>query len=102
MSTRITNEHLQAIVDRLNVTTDSPMTPYSQGPDGKHRANPGNYHLSFAYGGVALHRMVGESGGVSEPLRTGHISKRELAELLYAYLYGINDGLDLAEKREAA
>ena len=97
---RITETHLQAIVDRLNRMTGNPLEPYTKGDDGRYHANIGNYHLSHAYGGVSLHRMVNDGGGVSEPLRTGHISKRELSERLYAFIYGIEEGLELAKKQE--
>ena len=83
---RITEKQLQAVVDRLNRITNSPMQPYVDG-----KAQPGNYHLSHAYGGVCLHRMVNENGGVSSPLSTGHITKRELLNLMYAYICGLNE-----------
>ena len=84
MTQRITDKQLQAIVDRLNRVTGSPAAPYIDG-----KAQIGNFHLSHAYGGVCLHRMHNECGGVSSPLSTGHISKRELAGLMYAFLAGI-------------
>lgn len=83
---RVTEKQLQAVVDRLNRITNSPMSPYLDG-----KAQPGNYHLSHAYGGVCLHRMVNEGGGVSSPLSTGHIPKRELLNLMHAYISGINE-----------
>ena len=82
---RITEKHLQAIVDRLNSITKSPSAPYIDG-----KAQIGNYHLSHAYGGVCLHRMHNDGGGVTSPLSVGHVSKRELAGLLYAFIAGIN------------
>lgn len=82
---RITEKHLQAIIDRLNRITGSPAAPYVDG-----KAQIGNYHISHAYGGVCLHRMHNEGGGVSSPLSTGHITKRELAGLLHAFIAGIN------------
>ena len=81
MSTRVTEKHLQAIVDRLNRITGSPSAPYIDG-----KAQVGNYHLSHAYGGVCLHRMHNEAGGVYSPLSTGHITKRELQGLLHAFI----------------
>jgi hypothetical protein len=81
---RITETHLQAKIDRLNRVTGSPAEPYTDG-----KANIGNYHLSHAYGGVCLHRMHNSGGGVSSPLSTGHVSKRELAGLLSAFIAGI-------------
>ena len=100
---KITANELKAIVDRLNTLTGSPAYPYTDDPTtGKLTANIGNYRLSFAYGGVALYRMVNEGGGVTEPLYTGHVSKRELAGRLYAYIYGIQAGLELAKNQEKA
>jgi hypothetical protein len=81
---RITEKQLQAVVDRLNRITGSPLEPYIG-----REAQIGCYHLSHAYGGVCLHRMHNESGGVSSPLSTGHVSKRELLGLLHAYINGI-------------
>ena len=81
---RVTEKDLQAIVDRINRITGSPSAPYIDG-----KAQIGNYHLSHAYGGVALHRMHNENGGVSSPLSTGHIPKRELAALMYAFINGL-------------
>ena len=81
---RVTEKDLQAIVDRINRITGSPPAPYIDG-----KAQIGNYHLSHAYGGVCLHRMCNDVGGVSSPLSTGHIPKRELAGLMYAFINGI-------------
>lgn len=84
MSNRVTEKHLQAIVDRLNRITGSPEAPYIDGA-----IQVGNYHLSHAYGGVCLHRMYNDGGGVTSPLSCGHVPKRELQNLLYAYICGI-------------
>lgn len=92
---RITEKHLQAKVDRLNRITGSPAEPYAK-VDGKYIAQIGCYHLSHAYGGVCLHRMYNEGGGVSSPLSTGHIPKRELAGLLDAFISGINAQQEVA------
>lgn len=81
---RITDKHLQAKIDWLNKITGSPVEPYANG-----KAQIGCYHLSHAYGGVCLHRMHNDAGGVSSPLSTGHIPKRELAGLLDAFIKGI-------------
>jgi len=86
----ITVAQLQSAVDRLNRETDSPMQPYAPDADGRQRAQIGNFHLSRAYGGFALHRMVTDGGGVSSPLSTGHIPARELLGLMHAYLAGLD------------
>lgn len=82
---RITEKQLKALVDRINEATGSPMLPYENG-----KAQVGNYHLSFAYGGVNLERMHNEGGGVSCPLGLGHRPKRELWDQMHAFLAGID------------
>lgn len=93
MTTRITDKHLQAIIDRINRTLGTPMTPYAPYDKELRRCMPnaGCYHLSHAYGGVCLHRMSLTPGctGVSDVFGCGHIPKRELAERMYAFLRGI-------------
>jgi 2,4-dienoyl-CoA reductase-like NADH-dependent reductase (Old Yellow Enzyme family) len=91
MSNRITDKDLQAVVDRINRITNSPMTPYVKDASGKHKAQIGNYHLSHAYGGVALHRMHNEAGGVTTPINSGHVPKRELYNLMQAYINGLSE-----------
>lgn len=81
---RITEKELESVVLRINNITGSPVKPYIDG-----KAQIGNYHLSYAYGGVSLHRMHNEAGGVTTPLSCGHISKRELYNLMQAYISGL-------------
>ena len=83
---RITEKHLEALVNRLNRTTGNPETPWRDTPDGL-RANIGNYHTEHAYSGVGLVRMCNESGGISCVLPLG--TKRELYDQLRAFLKGI-------------
>ena len=88
MSTRITRKQLDACADMLNRMTSSPVNPY-EGKNGVWIAQPGNFHISCAYGGYALHRMVKEGGGVSDVLNRGHMSARELYELMHAFRRGL-------------
>jgi hypothetical protein len=88
MSNRITDSMIQARIDQLNKLTDSPMTPYTDG-----KANIGNFHLSSAYGGVCVHRMVNEAGGCSSPIVSYHTTKRDLFDRLCAFI----DGYQLAK-----
>jgi hypothetical protein len=90
MSTRITRAHLDAKADTLNRMTNSPVES-SRMVDGKWTANVGNYHISGAYGGYCLHRMVSESGGVRDVFNCGHTTARELAGLMSAYIAGLHD-----------
>lgn len=80
----ITDKDLQSAIDRINRVTGSPAQLYDNG-----KACIGNYHLSYAYGGVCLHRMYNESGGVSSPLGGGYGTKRELFNKLHAYIAGL-------------
>lgn len=85
---RVTRGALQSVVDRINRITGSPENPWEVQPDGSHKARIGNYHLDGAYGGYSLHRMVNENGGV-EAIINGYRPKRELLELMYAYIRGL-------------
>lgn len=88
---RITDKQLDSLAQWLNKITGAPEEPYTRGEDGKLRANVGNYHISHAYGGVCLHKMVNESGGVSCPISQGHGTKRELYNQMQAYLRALED-----------
>mgnify|MGYP003656834191 CR=1 FL=1 len=85
---RIGIKDLEATVDYLNRLTDSPLEPYTRDGD-RFRPNPDHYQIGQAYGGVELQRIFNEGGAVSTPLNTGHIPKRQLAEILGAYIRGI-------------
>lgn len=86
---QISIKHLEAQVNLINELTGSPDEPYTRGDDKKLCANIGNYHISRAYGGFALHRMIGATGGVQTPLGMGHIPKRQLCGELRAFIAGI-------------
>jgi hypothetical protein len=59
---------------------------------GPNVAQIGNYHLSQQYGGVTLHRMHNEFGGVTAPLGyTGNMTKRAMYDCLHAYINGFTD-----------
>ena len=83
---RITESNLKALVLRINEATGSPVETYTKQPDGTYKAQVGNYHLDFAYGGVALDRMFNEGGGVSVIIGRG--TKRELWDKMHAFLRG--------------
>jgi hypothetical protein len=89
MNTVSIKKDLEPIVARINRIFKMPATPYTKNAEGKFTANIGNFHLSQAYGGVCLHRMVNEGGGVSDVLQSGHVSKRELLNRMFAFLRGI-------------
>jgi hypothetical protein len=86
---RITEKQLEALVSWINELTGSPATSYTRNDEGKLSANIGNYHLYFAYGGVNLHRMSNEGGGVNTPLGGGTRTKRELFNQLHAFINGL-------------
>ena len=92
MTSRITDRDLKAVVDRINCATNSPAQPYALDAEGRSRAQVGCYHLSHAYGGVALHRIHSEGDAITDTLRTGHVTKRELYNLMHAFLSGLEAG----------
>lgn len=96
--TRITRSNLEAIANRLNIMTGNRIEPYTKSEAGQFIANIGNYHLSGAYGGVALHRMITDGGGVSDVFGCGHVTKRDLYNRLHAYLNGIERGIQLGRE----
>ena len=88
---RITMAMLETLADTINNETGNPLKPWVKDSDDKYKACIGNHHISYAYGGACLHRMSNESGGVSCPIIHCHIPKRELYDIIWAYLQGIRD-----------
>jgi hypothetical protein len=91
---QVTIKQLQAQIERLNQLTGNPLAPYTRSDDGKLHGNVGNFHLSQAYGGVCVHRMANDCGGVTTPIFHGHRPKREAFGLLVAYIAGIESALN--------
>jgi hypothetical protein len=104
MAQKITIANLQRVCDRLNEITGAPKEAWRRELDAPHngiakekgetrpytfKANVGNYHLCEQYGGVSLHRMENESGGVRDVLRIGYVSRRELYNAMFAFIEGI-------------
>ena len=85
----VTKKFLEAQIERLNRETNNPPTPYVREGE-KFTAQIGNYHLSGAYGGHALHRMETDGGGISDVFGCGHITKRDLSARISAMLCGIH------------
>jgi len=81
---RITEKMLEQRVEYLNEITSSPSKSYTDG-----KSNVGNFHLYFAYGGVNLHRICNEGGGITEPIGGGCGTKRELYEKLNSFINGL-------------
>jgi hypothetical protein len=87
MATRITSKQLDALANNLNKASNSPLEPYTR-VAGKLVANIGNFHISGAYGGYALHRMVNTSGGITSVFNSGYMTTRELHTRMEALLKG--------------
>ena len=85
---KVTRSVLESKANTINKLLNSPLES-SRMVDGKWFANVGNFHISGAYGGYSLHRMVNESGGCFDVLTNGHISAKELAGLMSAFIYGL-------------
>lgn len=89
--TRITIKNLDGLCDRLNEVTGNPTEAYTR-IDNRNKANPGNYHISGAYGGYALHQVANDSGGTHDTLGLGHVSPRQLWDAMHCFLKGIAVG----------
>ena len=95
-SNRITEKDLRELCERLNLLTDSPLTPYSKDANGKFLPNAGNYYLDYAYGGVQLQRI--SPRGCETPLGGGYCTKREMYDKIHAYMRGMAVGYSMVEK----
>ena len=82
---RITQRYLNSLCERINIAQKTPQITYKR-IDGKLTGQVGNYHISGAYGGVCLHQIATESGGVRDVFSCGHITKRDLYNRMRAYL----------------
>ena len=89
---RITKKDLEFQVDQINRHFNLPLEPYTR-TDGKFSPNAGVFHLSYAYGGVSLHKMSVVVGctGVDDVFRCGHVPKRELHNRLCAFRAGLSE-----------
>lgn len=92
-SNRITQADLERLCVAINKATGNALDPYTRVEGQRTKANAGNYHLSYAYSGVALEQMC-ESGGVRRISPGGYGTKREL----YNYMQGMVSGLVNEEK----
>ena len=57
----------------------------------------GSYQLSYENSCMALHKITNKSGAVDDVFRRGHMPKRELSELIFAYATGLFEGIKLCE-----
>jgi hypothetical protein len=94
----VTEKQLQAIVDRINKLTKSPMTSYTKTENGIMKANIGNYHLDFVFKGINLARMVNDGGGIQTILFGS--TKSDLMHLLRAYADGLMYGIEVGQKNK--
>jgi len=96
MNPRVRQSDLEQQLVVLNRITNSPMLPY----DKESKVwQGGNYHLSYAYGGVCVHQICRTgSSAVKEPIFHGHRPKREAYSLIEAYINGVSDNQTLAER----
>ena len=84
---RTTNKQLEFLCARINAAQKTPAKPYERSEiDGSLVGQIGNFHLSGAYGGVCLHQTMTEGGGVRDVFSCGHVTKRDLYQMMRAYL----------------
>ena len=78
----VTKPMLELAAGRLNRLTESPAQYMRDGV-----IQPGCYHIDSQKGGWQRARNT-QTGGDDDVLRTGHISKGRLYELIHAYIAG--------------
>jgi hypothetical protein len=84
---RITRKQLDFLCERINNAKKTPAKPYERSEiDGSLVGQIGNYHLSGAYGGVSLHQTMTEGGGARDVFGCGHVTKRDLYQMMSAHL----------------
>ncbi|MBA2312747.1 MAG: hypothetical protein H0V97_08110 [Actinobacteria bacterium] len=82
---RITDKHLDGLCRVLN---GGDVEIWTRQEDGSLKATVGAYYIDGAYGGVALYRMSNQGGGVSDVFSVGHRTKRDLYEMIRAFIVG--------------
>jgi len=104
MAERVKNSNLEAVCRRINRIVNqsdnqevwTTLHDLEEAPF--RRANIGVYYIDGAYGGVALYRVTSEGGGVTDVFSVGHVPKRELYHLMFAYIEGLCTGMRTAER----
>lgn len=94
---RITRKDLTSATNRLNRITGNAAEPYRKEGD-KWVTNIGNFHISGAYGGFALHQMGNENGGIRNVFKQGHNPMRDVYNLIHAFA----DGIEFAREEVTA
>lgn len=88
---RINKSDLEQLVKELNTRKGYNTESYTKDPEtGKYIPSPNNYHLYWAYGGVALDQMGEKGSGTRRISHDGCGTKKQLYIFLVAYLDGIN------------
>lgn len=86
---RVTQKDLELLVKRINEETNNPTTTHTKTEDGHFKANIGNYHLDYAYGGVKLVQTMTEGGGIRTVSCGGYETKKNLYHQLIVFLAGV-------------
>lgn len=85
---RISRKNLEALAQTINRELGRPQVTWRKEGE-RWVSNPGNFHLSGAYGGVSLHEICNESGGVHDVFSCGHQPKRDVYDRMQAFLAGL-------------
>lgn len=84
---KITRKYLESQINTINTMLGTPLEPYTF--DVVLKPSIGSYHISIAYGGYALHRLVNERGGVNDVFNKGHMTAKELSLLMEGFIFGM-------------
>lgn len=79
MSNRITQKDLERVCERLNQKAGFEKVEWN---------TIGSYKIDGAYGGVSLHKVTSEGGGITDVFSCGHVPKKDLYYRMQAFLAG--------------
>ena len=88
---RISHDNLQRCCDALNRHFGYDLEPHGSDDQGHYKPNANVYHISSAYGGVALDQMMPEGSGTRRISCDGFGTKRQLYTFLRGMLAAIGE-----------
>lgn len=88
------NRTLNGTDDIERIVTDDEGRYMSESPD--------VFYINGAYGGHALYRVGSDGRGAEDVFRRGHVPKRDLYDLMQAFLTGIEYARDTERVHDAA
>ena len=94
---RITDKHLAGLLARLNRLAGTPLEYCTKQADGTHHHQCGPLPHRPRLQWLPVVQTATDGGGVRTVVGSGFVPKRVVYELTYAYLRGLEDGMERAQ-----